>query len=123
MTDIPLTEIYESLSRWDKYTILVLAADNEKPINNTNIFHRIMLTLSNEDALINEESDYHESDKNNPYSEIAENSLEYMISYGLVTKAPFTLTENGRKIAKKIKRNDNISFLVSKIKSVKITYN
>lgn len=123
MTDITLPQIYESLSRWDKYTMLIIAADNETPIKNTNIFHRIMSDLTNEDTIIKEESDYHESDKNNRYSEIAENSLEYMISYGLVTKAPFTLTENGRKLAKKIKRNDDVSFLVSKIKSLKITYN
>ena len=98
--------IFENLTETQKYTLLLLSANNFEPIKGKLWYQKELFLLSENNEELAEETDF-EPDFMGPYSETADEELEQLESARVVEKEgnKLKLTGLGQEIAKIISGN------------------
>lgn len=101
--------IFENLTETQKYTLLLLSANNFEPIKGKLWYQKELFLLSKNNEELAEDADF-EPDFMGPYSEIADEELEQLESARVVGKEgnKLKLTGLGQKIAKIIGENATV---------------
>jgi len=100
--------ILENLTETQKYTLLLLSANNDEPIKGKLWYQKELFLLSRNSDELAEQTDF-EADFMGPYSESADEELEQLEFAKVVEKEgnKLKLTELGKDVAKILEKNSS----------------